>query len=158
MYLMRHGECYQDYSTDPKLTKKGIKQVQGVSMLIKEKFKVTKIFHSKKRRAIETSNIISSTLDGIELIEIRELREVSKEITSEESCRVKKAVLKYIKPNIPNDNILIVSHWNMLKEVLRILFPEKKLDHFKNYSSLIRLWFTEEDILHISKINIERRD
>jgi len=79
IYLIRHGEAENNikniFGEDSELTEKGERQAREIAEYLKD-FEFDVIYHSPKKRAVKTANIIAELINGIELIEIPEITEM----------------------------------------------------------------------------------
>jgi len=79
IYLIRHGQAINNvrdrFGEDTELTKEGEIQAREISDYLKE-FNFNTIYHSPKKRAKKTANIISSVVPYVKFIEIPELTEM----------------------------------------------------------------------------------
>ncbi len=73
LYLVRHGEADQQTAPDPQLSQTGEQQVTTVAnWFAKQQLNLQRIFHSGKRRAQQTAEIIATTLHKPEIIGVIE--------------------------------------------------------------------------------------
>ena len=96
--LIRHGKA-KSKEEDPErsLTDEGVEETRKVAEFLRGKVKVVRIYHSDKKRAKQTAEIISKFLGG-ELTELEGIAPLDPPDTAYEICENSK------------DNIIIVGH------------------------------------------------
>lgn len=64
LYLVRHGEAGDDEAADPSLTPLGRRQAELAGVAL-QSAGASAVLHSSRRRAVETAQLIASSLSGI---------------------------------------------------------------------------------------------
>jgi len=80
IYLIRHGEVENNvkdiFGGDSELTERGREQAREIAESLKNvDFEI--IYHSPRKRAVNTSKIIAGIVSGVKLIEVPELTEMN---------------------------------------------------------------------------------
>jgi phosphohistidine phosphatase len=137
LYLVRHGEALaEDIDPTRPLSEKGKKEVLKIASFLKEKnIKIPLIWHSPKKRAEQSAELIAGEIGCLKMIPKNNLvPNGSAEVTSAE---IKQTDL----------DLMIVSHLPLLAEVASLLLGAKKEDSLINFSagSLAVLESTSED-------------
>ncbi len=138
MLIMRHGECYLDYPNNPSLKPSGIEDVENIADWLSRNYRLKKIIHSSKRRAIETAELIRKRFPLIEVIESDLLNEISKNFDTSEQYRLDNAFRNVILPQIDDSSILIIGHMNSLTKISE-LYVDIMTESFENYGSLVEV-------------------
>lgn len=102
LYLVRHGEAKSGFDDPEKgLTDKGIEDVRKIAAFLKKmKLQSSLLWHSPKKRAIQTAGIIADIIGKDNKIEVRE-------------SLLPEADIEHIKDEIKysdEDSIIIVGH------------------------------------------------
>ncbi len=138
MILMRHGECFPNYTVDPGLTFSGEKDIERKVETIINNFNVMTIICSHKKRAIETKNKFITRLPSLEVFVNKDIREVSPFLTEEEKRRVDHMAENFFLKNINNNSLIIISHMNFLTHIISKIAKEDTT-YFKEYGSAIEI-------------------
>jgi len=111
IYLVQHGESYpENIDPESKLTPKGIEETRRISKyLSKLGIKINVILHSTKYRSKQTANILSSELNVINVLEVKDLEPLSDP----------KATLQLI--NQHEGDIMLVGHLPNLSKLIELL-------------------------------------
>jgi phosphohistidine phosphatase len=111
LYLMRHGECIpKEINAECPLSDHGLKEVMRMATLAtKKEIEITKIFHSGKKRALQTAIIMKEQL--------KPLYGIAQTI----GLNPNDDIFYTLKLIEKADNILIVSHLPHLERLIAYL-------------------------------------
>lgn len=142
LFFVRHASIGRRYlgvyigSTDVSLSKEGIRQAHRLGEFLKA-IKINAFYTSTLKRAVQTSNVLTKYISCSpkkvsEIVEIsfgdwegKQSSQVQKEVWQGESYdkfvkRVQDFLIRIIKKH-KNDNVLIVAHAGVNREILRFL-------------------------------------
>ena len=144
MLLIRHGHCNGELSNDPPLSSFGKEQAALLPATFSFEYK--NILCSPKRRAKETALLLKqgATVKKIEII--NELREINPNALDEFAVfsevrheRAFQAVFNTIQPRLEQDQIIVVSHRNLLNLVISALTGRSFFDWFCHPATAVEI-------------------
>jgi phosphohistidine phosphatase len=113
LYLVQHGEAVSEQENPERpLTDSGRRDVTKIARFLKqEDVEIDRLWHSPKRRAVETAEILA------EALQIRELCEERKGLTPNDPVEPVFETVQKIRPEDEIESLMIVSHLPFLQRL-----------------------------------------